>query len=346
MSNQKGFSKIATIIIIVLILIGGAYFIFSKKDKNISSNQVKNYKDYTPRVLFSSQKQIEKLEKSTVKIGEKGGVIRLTDGTKMSISDNQLPSEIEFTFYSLNEILKKSFEANRSYLPIVGAVKIFVDADKTRFFVANDNEFDTEANNERDIEVMTTLVARQAPGTKLEVVKPNMSSTDWAETGLFAVVDENGMTATFTVKRPNVYGLLSKEESQKAENKNNQTNQPTGESTLIDNLSIYKSNQKNQSGAIIFKEHGTMVKKNSVWIFTVLKYESESGNWNKEAGPFTLRFTDNSMCQSRKIKSTKCTDFPSLKDVTGRSYDFYKSIEIEGAKNDDEIIVSKLTIMK
>ena len=36
MSNQKGFSKTA-IIIIVLILIGGAYFVFNKKDKNISS---------------------------------------------------------------------------------------------------------------------------------------------------------------------------------------------------------------------------------------------------------------------------------------------------------------------
>lgn len=36
MSNQKGFSKVA-VIIIVLILIGGVYFVFSKKDKNIPS---------------------------------------------------------------------------------------------------------------------------------------------------------------------------------------------------------------------------------------------------------------------------------------------------------------------
>src|SRR3989338_6754346 len=35
MSNQKGFSKIA-IIIIALILIGGAYFVFSKKDRSVS----------------------------------------------------------------------------------------------------------------------------------------------------------------------------------------------------------------------------------------------------------------------------------------------------------------------
>ena len=41
MFNQKGFSKIA-IIIIVLILIGGAYFVFSKKDKNIPAQDTEN----------------------------------------------------------------------------------------------------------------------------------------------------------------------------------------------------------------------------------------------------------------------------------------------------------------
>src|SRR3989338_11358265 len=41
MSNQKGFSKIA-IIIIVLILIGGAYFVFSKKDRSVSIQDVTN----------------------------------------------------------------------------------------------------------------------------------------------------------------------------------------------------------------------------------------------------------------------------------------------------------------
>ena len=41
MSNQKGFSKVA-IIIIVLILIGGAYFIFNKKDRSVSIQDVKN----------------------------------------------------------------------------------------------------------------------------------------------------------------------------------------------------------------------------------------------------------------------------------------------------------------
>lgn len=41
MSNQKGFSKVA-IIIIVLILIGGAYFVFSKKDKNIPAQNTEN----------------------------------------------------------------------------------------------------------------------------------------------------------------------------------------------------------------------------------------------------------------------------------------------------------------
>ena len=41
MSNQKGFSKVA-IIIIVLILIGGAYFVFSKRDKNIPAQNNEN----------------------------------------------------------------------------------------------------------------------------------------------------------------------------------------------------------------------------------------------------------------------------------------------------------------
>ena len=41
MSNQKGFSKIA-IIIIVLILIGGGYFVFSKKDRSVSIQDTEN----------------------------------------------------------------------------------------------------------------------------------------------------------------------------------------------------------------------------------------------------------------------------------------------------------------
>jgi hypothetical protein len=41
MSNQKGFLKIA-IIVIVLILIGGAYFVFSKGDKNIPPQNITN----------------------------------------------------------------------------------------------------------------------------------------------------------------------------------------------------------------------------------------------------------------------------------------------------------------
>lgn len=41
MPNQKGFSKVA-VIIIVLILIGGAYFVFSKKDKNIPAQNIEN----------------------------------------------------------------------------------------------------------------------------------------------------------------------------------------------------------------------------------------------------------------------------------------------------------------
>ena len=42
MSNQKGFSKIA-IIIIILILIGGAYFVFSKDGNSLTDD----WKTYT-----------------------------------------------------------------------------------------------------------------------------------------------------------------------------------------------------------------------------------------------------------------------------------------------------------
>ena len=54
MPNQKGFSKIA-IIIIVLILIGGAYFVFSKKDRSVSIQDTENKDDQ------SSQSSVESL---------------------------------------------------------------------------------------------------------------------------------------------------------------------------------------------------------------------------------------------------------------------------------------------
>ena len=41
MFNQKGFSKIV-LIIVALILIGGSYFVFSKKDKNIPAQNIEN----------------------------------------------------------------------------------------------------------------------------------------------------------------------------------------------------------------------------------------------------------------------------------------------------------------
>ena len=45
MPNQKGFSKIA-IIVIALILIGGGYFVFSKKDRNISIQDAERQIDF------------------------------------------------------------------------------------------------------------------------------------------------------------------------------------------------------------------------------------------------------------------------------------------------------------
>src|SRR3989338_8466651 len=51
MLNQKGFSKVA-IIIIVLILIGGAYFVFSRKDRSVSIQDVKNWAEETPNMAL------------------------------------------------------------------------------------------------------------------------------------------------------------------------------------------------------------------------------------------------------------------------------------------------------
>lgn len=50
MSNQKGFSKVA-VIIIVLILIGGAYFVFSKKAKNVPAQNTENQNSQSNQAL-------------------------------------------------------------------------------------------------------------------------------------------------------------------------------------------------------------------------------------------------------------------------------------------------------
>ena len=50
MSNQKGFSKIV-LIIIVLILIGGVYFIFGKKEKNIPAQNIENESSQSSQLI-------------------------------------------------------------------------------------------------------------------------------------------------------------------------------------------------------------------------------------------------------------------------------------------------------
>jgi len=60
MSNQKGFSKIA-IIIIVLILISGAYFVFSKKDENISFLNTENQSDQLINDIMPTESNKTKL---------------------------------------------------------------------------------------------------------------------------------------------------------------------------------------------------------------------------------------------------------------------------------------------
>ena len=50
MSNKKGFSKVA-IIIIVLIVIGGAYFVFSKKDRGVSVQDAENQNSQSSNLL-------------------------------------------------------------------------------------------------------------------------------------------------------------------------------------------------------------------------------------------------------------------------------------------------------
>ena len=57
MPNQKGFSKIA-IIIIVLILIGGVYFVFSKKDGSISIQDTENQNSRSNQLSTSSSPSV------------------------------------------------------------------------------------------------------------------------------------------------------------------------------------------------------------------------------------------------------------------------------------------------
>lgn len=50
MPNQKGFIKVA-VIIIVLILIGGAYFVFNKKDENIPAKNTENENNQSSQAI-------------------------------------------------------------------------------------------------------------------------------------------------------------------------------------------------------------------------------------------------------------------------------------------------------
>ena len=120
--------------------------------------------------------------------------------------------------------------------------------------------------------------------------------------------------------------------TQDNENQNSQSSKSSSENSVV------KNNQQIRTKVTSFKEHGDMINNNSIWYFTVSKYDSKSDSWSKE-GPFKLKFTENSMCQSTRVKSIKCTDFSLLNN-------YYNSIEIEGTKDDAEISVSKLTMIQ
>lgn len=92
-----------------------------------------------------------------------------------------------------------------------------------------------------------------------------------------------------------------------------------------------------------FRGSGNLIKTNSIWYFTVRKYDSKRDSWSKE-GPFTLKFTDDSICQL----STSNMQSTTIKSVNCTNYNFenpdYNSITIEGTKNNNEVTVSKLTL--
>ena len=75
MFNQKGFSKTA-IIIIVLILIGGAYFVFNKKEKNVPSKTTKNQSNQSSQSI--------------------GGELSMSDWKTYKIANDQFGFEIKY----------------------------------------------------------------------------------------------------------------------------------------------------------------------------------------------------------------------------------------------------------
>jgi len=99
MPNQRGFSKIA-IIIIVLILIGGAYFVFSKKGENVIVQNAKNQNSQ------SSNSSIDQLS---------------TDNWKTYRND-EFGFEIKYPF---SWLYKDVSDANLSAYLVLGAKKDF-----------------------------------------------------------------------------------------------------------------------------------------------------------------------------------------------------------------------------
>ena len=99
MPNQKGFSKIA-IIVIALILIGGAYFVFNKKDENII---VQNKKNQSSQLSNSSTDQLSTDSWKTYRNERYGFEIKVpSDWETISDSGNNLfvGVDIGHNFYS------------------------------------------------------------------------------------------------------------------------------------------------------------------------------------------------------------------------------------------------------
>jgi len=111
MPNQKGFSKIA-IIVIALILIGGAYFVFNKKDENII---VQNKKNQSSQLSNSSTDQLSTDSWKTYRNERYGFEIKVpSDWETISDSGNNLfvGVDIGHNFYSGFDIATSSFSAN------------------------------------------------------------------------------------------------------------------------------------------------------------------------------------------------------------------------------------------
>ncbi len=91
------------------------------------------------------------------------------------------------------------------------------------------------------------------------------------------------------------------------------------------------------SGKNNFSVGGNLTINKSVHYLTVRNYNSLSDSW-VESGPFALKLTSESKCESASVKLTSCSNF--------KIPDTYSGVTIEGYMSGQEIIVSTLILVQ